>query len=121
MTKDPLFFLWFLLIGLGIGVIWGLTNHIVYWAKYRTTKYILRFVFDVTTPIIATISIITIANIYNFGQIRWFFIVGTLLGLAIERKTIGKMFAKLNAKLYNNVEKTKAKFLSTKLGRRLTK
>lgn len=121
MTSDPLLFVWFVLIGLGLGAIWGLTNHIVYWAKHNTTKYILRFVFDIITPILATFIIIVVSNIYNFGQIRWFFIVGTLIGLAIERKTIGKMFAKLNVKLYNSVEKTKAKFLSTKLGRRITK
>lgn len=121
MTNDSRLFLSFLVVGVVIGALWGLTNHIVYWAKHRATKHILRFIFDLFTPITTTLFIITISNNYNFGQIRWFFVVGTLIGFIFERKTIGKMFAKLNTKLYNNIQEKKTRFLSTKLGRKLTK
>lgn len=121
MTNDLRLFLLFLVVGAVVGVLWGLSNHIVYWVKHRTTKKVLRFVFDVSIPIFTTIVVIAIANIHNFGQIRWFFILSLLLGMVFERKTIGKMFAKLNIKLYNSASKTKTKFLSTKLGSKLTK
>lgn len=121
MTTDTHLFLLCLLFGVIMGAIWGVLNHIVAWLRFDISKKIIRVIFDIAFPIIVTLGLIAIANIYNLGQIRWFFVLATLLGFAIERKSVGKLFAHLNTKLYNMTEKLRTKFLSSKLGKRLTK
>lgn len=121
MTHDTYLFVSFLALGALNGALWGACNHIIYWAKYKISKKILRVVFDITLPLVATFTIIVVANNYNLGQIRWFFVLGMAIGFAIERKTVGKLFVNLNAKLYNMYAKTKIWFFNTNLGKRLGK
>lgn len=121
MTTDLRLFGVFLLAGIVWGALWGFSNHFVYWLKHRYIKIVFRFLFDFTLPVLACLYLIYVTNTRNFGQIRWFFVFAMLCGLLLERKTIGKLFALLNTKLYNITIKTKTKFLSTKLGKRLSK
>lgn len=121
MTSDLGLFGIFLLIGFAWGALWGFSNHFVYWLKHHFSKVVFRFLFDFILPVLACLCLIYFTNTRNFGQIRWFFVFAMLIGLLLERKTIGKLFALLNAKLYNITIKTKTKFLATKLGKRLSK
>lgn len=58
---------------------------------------------------------------FNFGVLRLYLIVAFLLGMYIERKTLGKVFAKLLTWLYNKISKVIVTLRKTKIYKKITK
>lgn len=104
-------------VGMILGLIYGLVN------TFHQIKpnVIIRIISDLIFSILTFVTFIFTVNIINCGQIRLFLLVGFLLGLLIERITLGKIFAKGFRKLYNIIVKLLKKFAKSKLGRIILK
>lgn len=118
MTNEYLLFFIFLLLGLVIGATIGLFNHII--VLFKNSK-VIRFILDLILPLLSGFAFLYLSNKYNMGEIRWFFVLAVVIGIYIERKTIGKLFAHIFSKVYNKCIEGNKKFLSTKLGKWLSK
>lgn len=118
MTSEYILFAVFLLLGFVVGASIGISNHIV---LFLSKNKVVRFALDLILPIVSGFAFLYLANIYNMGEIRWFFVLAVILGLYIERKTIGKLFAIIFSKLYTKSRERCKIFLSTKFGRWLSK
>lgn len=101
----------FLSFGIIIGLILGLINFIL--IMFKNNKF-LQIITDIISCLGVSILYIYLINNFNWGEHRFFLIVFYLTGLILERKTIGKLFAKFYYKLYtiiamkiNKLEKTK--------------
>lgn len=118
MANENFLFFIFLLLGIAIGASIGLFNHIVLF--FKNNKF-LRFVLDLSLPIISGFAFLYLTNKYNMGEIRWFLVLAVIVGIYFERKTIGKLFALMTTKLYNKYVEGRKKFFSSKFGKWLSK
>lgn len=102
-----------LLLGVILGIIYGLLN---FHSKIKLV-FALQIISDLIFSLIA-FGIFTLAiNKINYGEIRLFLFSGYILGFIIERRTLGKLFAKGYKRVYTNLVKTYTKFSNSKLGR----
>jgi len=105
-------FLILLIIGFFVGILYGILN-IFTQIKNRN---ILQIIIDIFFILIAFLIFILAINIINWGEFRLFLLVGYLLGFAIERIILGKIFAKLYKKVYTFIVKILKKFTKSKIG-----
>ena len=104
----------YLLLGLLAGAIYGLLKHIVYVFK---NHLIAQIIADIIFVIFATF-IFGKANLYFFyGETRLHLLAIFALGIYLERKTLGKLFAKLFIMLYNWLSKLLNKFKLSSFGK----
>lgn len=101
----------FFSIGIIIGILYGLLNI----APKYTKNYFLQLLTDAIYPIILTSTFLLVTNYLNNGQFRFFMLFGYILGIIIERITLGKLFAKLYNMLYTKLVESFKKFKKTKL------
>ena len=66
-------------------------------------KKIIEIIMDIISILCITITYIFFINILNYGENRMFLLISFILGIFLERKSIGKLFAKLYRKLYNYI------------------
>lgn len=118
MTVEYLNFLWFLLFGIGIGVFYSLLSGIVFIFKKNIVVQIISDLFFCAS---FGLGFLYLINKINSGEIRWFLVLGTLFGIFLHLKTLGKLFAKAGTLLYNHFVKLIDKFKSTKVGKVLYK
>jgi ABC-type phosphate/phosphonate transport system permease subunit len=110
------FFVMFCL-GMLIGIIYGIIN-----IPTRIKKNIvLQIINDLIISITTTVLFLLAINLINFGQFRTFLAIGYILGITIERITLGKLFAKGYKFVYTNIVKLLKKFANSKLGKVLLK
>ena len=104
----------FLFLGVLCGAIYGITQLIAFIFKKTTIAQIVSdLLFSLTTGFMFCSAI----NNYFYGQIRLYIVIIFILGLYLERKTFGKLFAKLYFILYNVGRKIVRKFFSSKFGK----
>lgn len=115
-TQSALF-LNFLLLGFAFGMLIGIFNLI----KTFFQNKIVLFVLDLLTCLIFTICFVYLVNKLNWGEIRLYLIIAQLLGVFIERISLGKLFAKIYLKMYNKSKVLKNSFLKSKMGKFLSK
>lgn len=115
--SQPLSMLWLLLLGLAGGAIFGILASLSKLFRH----YIFRFIFDILGCVACGILFIYGITVFNSGEIRIFLVVSFLLGMLLERKTVGILFAKLFDSVYNSVAKFMKKEPKTKLGKILFK
>ncbi len=115
-TQSMLFFK-FLLLGFFIGIIIGIFNLI----KTFFNNKIVVIIIDFFTCLIFTICFIYLINKSNWGEIRLYLAVAQLLGVFIERISLGNLFAKFYSKMYNKSKVIKNNFLKSKVGKFLSK
>ena len=91
-------FLFFWGFGFGCGILIGITNLI-----YTITdkKKLILIIFDIVSCLVSSIIYIIIINHFNWGEHRLYLLFSFVLGIFVERKSIGKLFANLYNKLYN--------------------
>ena len=88
----------FFLLGLLVGAIYGIIRFITFIFKNHIIAIILGdLIFSLSTGAI----LLSATNKYFFGEIRLYLIAFFALGMYLERKTLGKLFAKLDLMLYN--------------------
>jgi len=106
------------LIGVCSGAIIGISKQLVHIAKGNN---FIQLLCDILTTV-AIWAIFTYANHYFFyGDIRIHLGLFFIIGIILERKTFGKLFAKLFLMLYNGLTKAFSWFKSTSLGKFITK
>ncbi len=101
-------FIIFLSFGVILGIAFGIINMIS--ILCNRNKY-LQIALDIIDCLAFTALYIALVNVFNWGQIRLYLVLGYLIGIIAERKTVGKLFAKYYYKLYNWV-KTRIKLMS---------
>jgi hypothetical protein len=104
----------FFLLGIICGAIYGLCGFINLIFKKNV---IVQFITDLIFSFVVGHHFLFAINQYFYGQIRIYIIAIFAFGLYLERKTLGKLFAKLYFILYNVGRKSIQGFLSTKLGK----
>lgn len=110
-------FLIIFLIGSIVGLFYGLLN-IINLVKKHIAIQILT---DLTFSFICFFTFLISINKINMGEIRAFLFIGYILGVIIERITIGKLFAKAYKKVYNQFVKILKNIAKSKFGRILLK
>lgn len=100
-----------LIFGIILGIFYGLIN------IHNQTKRIfpLQIITDIIFPIVGIISLIIIVNKINYGQLRLYLIFAYLLGFAIERITLGNLFAKGYKWVYTYLIKLWKNFSNSKI------
>jgi len=90
------------LIFVSFGIMSGLIIGIIYAINILTgNKKVLIILTDSIKIIAITIVYLIIINLFNYGEHRIYLIISYLCGIFVERKTLGKLFAKVYYKLYN--------------------
>lgn len=106
--------LMFFLLGIILGSIYGILKSLM---RPFKNNIIIEIITDLVFCLALGATLIYGFNYYNMGIIRLYLIVDILLGYTLERKTIGKLFAKLYLMLYNLLTKWISTFKLTKLGK----
>ena len=103
----------FLVIGFGCGFIIGILTLInIMLGK----KKWIEIVCDILSCLSITITYIISINSLNWGQSRGYLVIFFVVGIIFERKTLGKLFAKLYHKLYNQTISKIKKISNSKIG-----
>lgn len=110
-------FMIMILIGLIIGAVYGILNI----ATNIKKNIILQIISDFVFCTITTFTFIVAINYINMGEIRLFLCVGYVIGITLERITIGKLFAKGFKWVYNGLKILGKKFKESRLGRMILK
>lgn len=117
MTDFNLFLICFL-IGLGLGLVYGILGFIKLLIKNNIViSNILNFVYAISCGFVVLFTTIQL----NYGQFRWFLMAGFLIGIITERKTLGKIFAKFFLWLYNKLSKCQSALKNTKVVKKILK
>ncbi len=106
----PQWILALIFVGFGIfcGIIIGIMSAI---NILLGNKKIIRIIVDILNCLATTSLYLIIINLLNYGEHRLYLVLTFGIGIFIERKTLGKLFAKLYHKLYNLIV-TKLEVLS---------
>ena len=104
----------FLLLGVLSGSILGFAKFIISIFKNHIIAQIIGdLIFSLTTGAIFVFA----TNYYFFGEIRLYIFAIFMFGMFLERKTLGKLFAKVYLLLYNGGRKTFLFLKSTRFGK----
>lgn len=101
------------LIGFILGIFYGILSAIICSQKSVIIKNILDFLFTILSLTI----FLTLILYINLGEFRLFLLVGYVLGIILERRTLGKIFAKGYNWVYNKLIAGARKFTKSKVGR----
>ena len=105
----------FIIFGIGflMGILYGIINAPNLIKKRLPFRIIVDLIFTMICSIIFIISI----NLVNLGEFRFFLIIGYLLGILLERITLGKLFAKGYKIVYNSIVNLFKRFANSGLGK----
>lgn len=113
-----LLFLKFFLIGIIPALLLASIN---FFSLFIKAKKVYFLIFDIIFCLFFTCIFLYAVNLLNYGEIRLYMFIAFSLGCIVERKTIGKLFAKLHILIYNAINKGVAKFKKSKLFKFLSK
>ena len=114
VKSESILFFKFLLAGMAVGATMGILGFIL--LLFKKNK-VIQFIADIITCLLFTFIFIFLINKLNMGKTRLYLLFAQLIGIFIEKITIGKVFAKLYKWLYNKGNLIKNKFLQTKFGK----
>ena len=96
--SQSLIFLYILLIGIGCGLVFDARNYVTFLCnRNKVVGIILDFVCGIIISAIFLLSVLWL----NYGQMRFYLILGFGFGILLERFTFGNFIAKLSLKCYN--------------------
>ena len=104
-----------ILLGIIIGAIYGLTHTNI--PLFNNRIYIA--IADILFWVITSILIIYTINMINMGEYRLYLLISTALGYILERKTLGKLFAKIYLFVYNSISSILKKLVQSRIGKYL--
>jgi len=104
----------FFLLGILSGAIYGITKFIVFIFK---NNLIAQIICDLMFTLSSGAIYLFFTNKYFYGEIRAYICTIFVLGMYFERKTLGKLFAKLEFMLYNWGITMVNRAKSTKIGK----
>lgn len=117
MIQAKLFFL-FLAFGAVLGVLWGILNFI---KQLFNKNIIVSQLLEIPFAAMFVLGFFVALINFNFGEYRFYLLVAWVLGFLIERKTLGKLFAKVYYWLYNKLKVGLKNLGQTKLFKRVLK
>lgn len=88
----------FFLLGVLSGAAYGILKFIVFISK---NNLIVQFILDLLYSLSVGFLFLFATNYYLYGEMRLYVCLIFALGMILERKTLGKLFAKLYFILYN--------------------
>lgn len=100
-------------LGICLGVFYGIlniTNHI-------RQKLFMQIFCDIIFISTAFITYAIILQVVNFGSLRLYLLAGYVTGFAIERISLGNLFAKGAKSVYNKLKIFITWFKTSKLGK----
>lgn len=114
LSSQIMLFLKFCLIGFCFGSMFGLSNLLSMCFKNNA---VFRLFLDL--GICGAMLFLTThyINILNMGELRIYIIFAIIIGILIERRTVGKLFAKFYNWLYNRFVTVNNKFKVTTFGK----
>lgn len=99
--------------GFFVGILYSLIN-----IPTRIKKnLLLQIIIDILFSILCSFIFLILINIINQGELRFFLLIGYVLGFIIERITLGKLFAKGYQNMYNLIVKVIKKLYHSRIGR----
>ena len=104
----------FFLIGFLAGALYGIFKFICHLLK---NNIIIQIILDLILSILIGFTFIFATNYYFYGEIRLYMCIIFIIGVYLERKTFGKLFAKLYFILYNVGRKLVNKLNTTRFGK----
>ena len=104
----------YFIFGIALGALYGILKDIIYIFKNHLA---VQIICDFAFTIILGGTFIVLNNYFFWGKLRIYLLISLLLGIWGERKTLGKIFAKLFLLLYNKVSKWLNNFKSTRFGK----
>lgn len=106
-------FLILLLFGFVFGICYGIISATNLPHKNLILKNILDFLFALFGVVLFIILVLFV----NLGEFRLFLLFGYIIGIILERITLGKIFAKGYIWVYNTVVASVKKFAKSRVGR----
>lgn len=106
-----------LIFGVILGVFYGLINIPNSIKKIQIVQIINDLIFSISFSFI----FIVLINYINMGEFRLFLLLGYIFGFAIERITLGKLFAKGYKIVYTSTVKQLKKFANSNIGKVILK
>lgn len=104
----------FFLIGFVSGCIYGALKFIVFAFK---NNIILQIISDLIFSILIGLLFLSCIQKYFYGELRLYICLIFAFGIYFQRKTLGKLFAKLELMLYNLGVRTTKRIKTTHFGR----
>ena len=99
--NQPLNFLFIFLIGIASGLIFDASRYLTFLCnKNRVMQKIFDFVSVILCGTVFFFSCLTL----NFGEFRFYLILGYVLGILLERFTFGIFIAKIASTCYNKLK-----------------
>ena len=96
--NQPLNFLFIFLIGIGSGLIFDVSSYFTFLCNKNR---IMQKIFDFISVILCGIVFFFACLTLNFGEFRFYLLLGYLLGILLERFTLGIFIAKIASCCYN--------------------
>ena len=107
-----------MLVGVGLGITYGVLGFIKIIVKHN---YIVTNIINLIYSLGCGMVVLLVTINLNFGEFRAFVICGVVLGIIIERKTLGKIFAKIFLLMYNKFSKCIIALKNTKVVKKILK
>ncbi len=104
------------LILLFFGFIFGMCYGILSAINLPHKKLILKNILDFLLCASGVVLFIILILYVNLGKFRLFLLLGYVLGIVLERITLGKLFAKGYIWVYNKLIASAKKFAKSKVG-----
>lgn len=117
MIGIKLFFVFFVL-GVLFGAIWGILGFV---KLILNNKWFFSHPLESAFAAFCVLGFFVTQINFNFGEFRFFLLVACILGFFIERKTLGKLFAKIYCWIYNKLKVGLKKLRQTKLIKKVLK
>ena len=96
--SQPLTFFLTFLVGFGCGFITDIRNYISFLCNKNK---ILNFILDILVSVICCFVFFACVLAFNFGELRFFLILSFVMGIFLQRISIGTIIAKVSKVCYN--------------------
>lgn len=116
-TTQPLLCFYLLLLGFASGLVFDVSNYIVFLCK---NNRVTKIVFDFLATITVCAVLFGFVFLFDYGQMRVYHLLIFFTFLILQRITLGKLIAKFIQVCYNNLTKF-FKFVGDKLCKRKNK
>jgi len=116
-TTQPLLCLYLLLLGFASGLVFDVSNYVVFLCK---NNRVTKIVFDFLATIIVCAVLFGFVFLFDYGQMRVYHFLIFFTFLILQRITLGKLIAKFIQVCYNYLTKF-FKFVGDKLCKKKNK
>lgn len=110
--NQPLNFLFIFLIGASSGLIFDAFKYLTFLCN---KNHIMEKIFDCVSVILCGVVLFFSCLNLNFGEFRFYLLLGYVLGIFLERFTLGIFIAKIATYCYNKIREILNKLFRKKI------